>query len=186
MGKLRPGEIGCTLSHQQCFRRILEDRLPCALILEDDLCPGADFDALTALLQPHLDTPEPRAILLSGNFWWLTSYPIGGKYRLARVFDGYLSHAYLINLAAARLLAEKRPQHLADDWRYMIRKGLRLYGLLPHAAGQDRAAFRSTINLNKRQRLDSLKQRIQARLRREPFKRLRKQLLGRIGHHEPA
>lgn len=185
MGKVRPGEIGCTLSHQKCYRKISEEQLPCALILEDDLTEGADFDALTVLLAPLLDNPEPRVILLSGNFWWLTSRPINDTFRLARVFDGYLTHAYLINLAAARLLVEQRPGYLADDWRYLIRKGLRLYGLLPHAVGQDHAAFTSTIDHKKRQPLDTRRQRIWCRIRREPFKHLRKQLLGKVGHHEP-
>lgn len=39
----RPGEIACFLSHRECWRRIVEENLPSAAILEDDLhfAPGA-------------------------------------------------------------------------------------------------------------------------------------------------
>ena len=34
---VRPGEIGCTLSHQKCYRKIIEDNESYALILEDNV-----------------------------------------------------------------------------------------------------------------------------------------------------
>ena len=35
--EVRPGEIGCTLSHQKCYRRLLESKEKYVLILEDDI-----------------------------------------------------------------------------------------------------------------------------------------------------
>lgn len=43
--KVRPGEIGCTLSHQKCYKKIVEERLPYALILEDDISLSVDIKA---------------------------------------------------------------------------------------------------------------------------------------------
>lgn len=185
MRKIRPGEIGCTLSHQKCYRKIIDEQLPCALILEDDLLPGADFDSLISLLEPLLSTPEPRVILLSGDFWWLTSRPLDDTHRLARLFDGYMTHAYLINRAGACRIFDDRPGYIADDWRYLIRKGLHVYGLLPHAVDQDRSgAFVSSINRSRPQRLETRWLRFRSRIWREPFKNLRKQLLRKAGRYE--
>jgi len=36
-GMLTPGEVGCILSHQKIFRKIMEEKLPYALIMEDDV-----------------------------------------------------------------------------------------------------------------------------------------------------
>ena len=36
----RPGEIGCTLSHQKCYCKMVKEGIPCALILEDDIVLG--------------------------------------------------------------------------------------------------------------------------------------------------
>ena len=33
---VRPGEIGCTLSHQKCYKKIIDENIPYVLILEDD------------------------------------------------------------------------------------------------------------------------------------------------------
>jgi len=45
--ELKPGEIGCFLSHQTVWQRMLDDSIDGALILEDDVEPSADFvDAL--------------------------------------------------------------------------------------------------------------------------------------------
>ena len=37
---LTPGEIGCYLSHIDCWERIVDSQLDFALILEDDAVPG--------------------------------------------------------------------------------------------------------------------------------------------------
>lgn len=37
MCRMLPEEIGCTLSHQTCYRRMVAEGIPYALILEDDL-----------------------------------------------------------------------------------------------------------------------------------------------------
>jgi glycosyl transferase family 25 len=186
LGRMRPGEIGCTLSHQKCYHRIVDERIPCALILEDDLKEGADFGAAVRLLEPLLDTPAPRAILLSGRFWWMTARQIDRTHRLARVFDAFLTHAYMINLAGARVLVDDRPGYIADNWRYLIRRGLHLYGVVPHFADQDHEMFASLIQGHRRDRnFGSWWWRLWARIRREPFKRLRKRMLEKAGRLEP-
>lgn len=43
---LRAGETACFLSHRECWRRIVDEALPCAAIFEDDLHLGADAATL--------------------------------------------------------------------------------------------------------------------------------------------
>ncbi len=45
-GGYRTGEIGCFLSHRECWRRIVDEALPCAAIFEDDLHFGGDAASL--------------------------------------------------------------------------------------------------------------------------------------------
>ncbi|MBY5994083.1 glycosyltransferase family 25 protein [Ferrimonas balearica] len=55
---LTPGEIACYLSHRKVWQRILDEDLPCALVLEDDvqLVPGgAEVVARLAQTAPHWD-----------------------------------------------------------------------------------------------------------------------------------
>jgi glycosyl transferase, family 25 len=43
---LGPGEIGCFLSHRECWERVVRDGLDHAAIFEDDMLMGADADAV--------------------------------------------------------------------------------------------------------------------------------------------
>lgn len=119
--EVRPGEIGCTLSHQKCYRKLVESREKYALILEDDIVIRHKIDTLVPEIEKLLNTDEPRVILLSGWYWYLGTKTIKQHYRLARVYDAFLTHAYIINREAASLLIEQRPFITADDWFY-IRK----------------------------------------------------------------
>lgn len=50
---LTKGEIGCALSHLKIYKKIVEEEIPLALILEDDVClaKGIDIKTLNHLLQ---------------------------------------------------------------------------------------------------------------------------------------
>lgn len=54
MGRLKPGEIGCALSHARVWRRILESGGP-ALVFEDDAQPVDDFPTRVADVLRHID-----------------------------------------------------------------------------------------------------------------------------------
>ena len=107
--EVRPGEIGCTLSHQKCYRRLLESKEKYVLILEDDIIVRQNIDFLLPELEKLLITNEPRIVLLSGWYWYLSTKAIKGHYRVANVYDAFLTHAYAINRAAASLIIESRP-----------------------------------------------------------------------------
>lgn len=51
---LNPGEVGCFLSHRQCWQRIIDDGLEYALIAEDDLCVDpAPWPEVMDLIHSH-------------------------------------------------------------------------------------------------------------------------------------
>ena len=83
--EVRPGEIGCTLSHQKCYRRLLESKEKYVLILEDDIIVRQNIDFLLPELEKLLITNEPRIVLLSGWYWYLSTKAIKGHYRVANV-----------------------------------------------------------------------------------------------------
>ena len=129
-----PGEIGCTLSHWECFRKLTESTEEVALILEDDVVftkpEGVD------------NTVEICGDLLKrkGNGIISLSFPyrIGsfGKkmdfgYSLYRVWKGFGMQAYLIHRVTAEKLLGIKPSVRADDYVYMNLAGIKMYGVLP-------------------------------------------------------
>ena len=68
----RPGEVGCTMSHQRCFQAIIDQNLPYALLLEDDAVLGDVNRIIHSIhtVQNWLDKQElPTVILFSSWFW---------------------------------------------------------------------------------------------------------------------
>ena len=64
----RPGEVGCTMSHQRCFQAIIDQNLPYALLLEDDAVLGDVNRIIHSIhtVQNWLDKQElPTVILFS-------------------------------------------------------------------------------------------------------------------------
>lgn len=149
--KVRPGEIGCTLSHQKCYRKLIESEERYALILEDDVVVRQNWGTLVPEIENLLDTDEPCILLLSGWYWYLGTRELKEHYRLARVYDAFLTHSYVINRVAASLLIEQHPFIIADDWFYVRKKGIRLYAMLPHLLDQDWSGqLPTSINMDER------------------------------------
>lgn len=178
---VRPGEIGCTLSHQECYRKMVSERIPYVLILEDDICFDLDIVPVVREIEKLMSCDEPRIILLSGWYWYTGTSPLGGGYRLANVYDAFLTHSYVINLAAARQLIEERPYITADDWRYIRKKGGRLEAVCPHLIDQDWTGdLVTTVNVEERKRKGL------AWFLRNSWRLLTLKLLYLIGHFEKA
>lgn len=54
--ELQRGEIGCFLSHRKCWRRLVDEDLDAALILEDDIeVDRPVFDRALAIARNHID-----------------------------------------------------------------------------------------------------------------------------------
>lgn len=183
MAKVRPGEIGCTLSHQKCYRNLLESNEKSVIIFEDDLIINEDFSPVLPLVKQWLDCEEPRVLLLSGWFWHTSTKKFDSNHRLAQVVDGYLTHAYAINRAAAKIMVDDRPWYVADAWREFISRGVKICGLRPHIFDQDwSGVFKTVVN-------DEEVAITQHRLKRwisVKHRALRQKLLSLTGRFEPA
>lgn len=145
--QLSDGEIGCTLSHQLCYKKIINGKDDFALILEDDLLiKRTDIEAI---LQNIIQIKEEKAlaILLSGDYYWTRKKCFFSYYSLAKVYDASCTQAYIINKKAAKALNHKRPYFLADDW-VLFKQKIDLYAIYPHLMDQNRAEFDSEVKAN--------------------------------------
>ena len=126
---------GCALSHIGIYRRIVEEDIAYALILEDDciLSNNLMLDAFANLLSKD----EPIAILLSPEFWYYKQnriMDVDHRHSVYAVDCGYMTSGYLINKSAASLLLDHifPVQFTADAWKDFMSFGLKLYGVVPH------------------------------------------------------
>jgi glycosyl transferase family 25 len=134
---LRPGEVGCTLSHHACYKELAQSNENYVLIFEDDIIPYKELVDVLTLLKRYIDTRVPTIILLSGGYWYWTKQKLDHTYQLASIYDANFTHAYLINKKAAQLLVNEKPFWLADDWEYLKSKGIKLQGIFHHAVDQN-------------------------------------------------
>ncbi len=141
------GEVGCTLSHLDCCRRIAESGDGYGLIVEDDLVIRfpENIEQVFADLIEEISVKEPRIILLTGDYWFLGRRKMQNGLDLATVYDAVCAGAYLINIAAAQALLNMGRSHIADDWRIIMHQGIAVSAVYPHIADQNRLDFRTTI-----------------------------------------
>lgn len=146
---VRPGEIGCTLSHQKCYRKIVKERIPYVLILEDDANIPINISEILNSVENLVNVKKPRVVLLTGYYWFTQSHSLISGYEIVDIYDAFSTQAYLINLAAAELLIENKPFITADDWRYLRKKGILLQAVHPHVVGSY-TKLSTTIDIEKR------------------------------------
>lgn len=134
--EIKPGEIGCTLSHYKCYQRFLRSSEEYCLILEDDI--DRPNENLATILEAilGLDKNRPTIILLSDWYWYYSQKKFTNRYKLAKIYNAYLTHAYVINREAAAILNSIKPDHVADEWRYIRSKGITVYAVYPHLINQ--------------------------------------------------
>ena len=137
-----PGEIGCSLSHRKIYESIVENDIPLALILEDDVIPvktsKKKINELIKELSP-LTTDGQSFICHLG----IVQYPSGSMVFFKEPFKSikrmkkiwrlnptnsklWLAHAYLISNSAAKKILTSEPEVslVADDWSRRIEKGV--------------------------------------------------------------
>ena len=119
------GELGCALSHIAAYRLIVERRISCALILEDDVWLNPNVPQLMDAIERRFG-PEDRSVILltwvaaasrrRGEFLWSTYY-------VADVKSAWCTHGYVVTRAAAEALIDALypVSHLADCWNWLRR-----------------------------------------------------------------
>lgn len=130
-----PAEIGCTLSHRRCYRKLLESEEEYALILEDDVCflDPANVETILFRIIEKMKKEKACVVTLARHYLYypLVLYKVN-NYAIYRISQAYGTCAYLINRKAARtLLLTPKPFIFADDYEYMNAKGILVHGIYP-------------------------------------------------------
>jgi glycosyl transferase family 25 len=141
------GEVGCTLSHIECCRRMLDSSSPFGMIVEDDLVMrnGTKLESVLHSSTDFLSKSGPRIILLTGDYWFTYKKKFSDGFEIAKVYDAVCAGAYLLNREAAAVILNMGKSHIADDWITIKKQGISVYALYPHVADQNRLYFQTTI-----------------------------------------
>lgn len=166
------GEIGCTLSHRECYRRLLASQDEFALIMEDDVVMLGDPGGVINDVLPLLRGRKPVWLALGGAFHWLYARRMGSA-RVGRVWGGWLASAYMVNRAAAERLLGEHPWWLADDLHLFGQMGVHTWGLIPHVFEQANAQYDSEIGF-----------RVATTIATRSFQERWRRRLGRWGRYE--
>ncbi|MDR2674160.1 MAG: glycosyltransferase family 25 protein [Opitutaceae bacterium] len=158
---LTPGVIGCALSHLKIYKKMIDEAVPLALVMEDDALPGPALAAVLADLEEIDKNESPKVWLLSSHYY--KSRPaqkLRGGRAIHKFIDGSQGHGYVLNQKAAEALYKNlRPvKWEADKWYYFEQMGLvSVACVVPHVIAVDGGAEKSDlyadrILLNKKRR----------------------------------
>lgn len=150
------GEVGCTLSHFECYKKLLASDQNYALIVEDDLgfIGNGPFDDLLKKAIRYVEQDKPVILQLFSFFDYMgKGYTFDDKYKVYKTFKATLATIYLINKSAARLIvSEGLPYWVADDWSLFRRKGIHTYALYPSFVYHNDETFGSSIGWDDRKK----------------------------------
>lgn len=149
--ELSKGEIGCALSHVKIYRKMVEENIPYALILEDDASLlDADLPATLAQLARTYPAQTPVAVLLSHvrRYDAHSRRPLDGRHAVYDAYRGVCAHGYVVTRAAADILLKNLyPVHVvADKWEYVQQRMFPVKALVPYAIGLTPASLSSSIS----------------------------------------
>jgi len=134
------GEIGCYMSHRKIWRKMVEENIDFAIILEDDLIVNENFQQLFALVD---SLKNYDLIKLADN----RSFPAAQKKEITADFElinfktiPNCTTGYTINLSGAKKLLTRelfyRPVDI--DLQFCKELTLSVYGLQPYPITENR------------------------------------------------
>lgn len=143
--RLNDGEIGCSLSHCSIYRKMVAEKIPYALILEDDVIIANEVHSTLKAVEDFIDPTKPQVVLLSAH-----NEKSANSVRIGRIYGGMFTDGYVITLPAAKLLLKVNFPVVteADRWgRWARWFGLELYKVCPSCIRQDWERFGTDINI---------------------------------------
>ncbi len=107
------GEMGCALSHIKIYKKMVDENIPCACIMEDDVMVLEHFNEQLEALEKWFKTDTPQVVLINRG-----QKSAMGNTPAIRISGDDSACSYCINLAAAKsLLKGNYPvRTVADDW----------------------------------------------------------------------
>lgn len=151
------GEIGCALSHAYVYHKMLDENIPFACVMEDDVVLDNRFPQVLTKLEKHL-VPQNNCVYLLSNH----SDPndqIGDRHSgfktpeeqkdfcIRSTTGDFCAECYVLtNMAAHRLLEVNAPLITPCDWwgRWQRIKAIELYHVFPTVASQNKDVYNST------------------------------------------
>lgn len=141
--KLSDAEIGVAMSHVGCYRRMVEEQHPVALIFEDDVRLADGFGETLKRVERFMDLNRPQVVVFSG-YGVENAEHLPEEIRAERSI--WCADAYCLTLSAAELLLRVNWPVItvADSFkRWHRRFGLELYRALPTTVKQEDSIFKS-------------------------------------------
>lgn len=135
----RNGEIGCAMSHQKIYKKMVDENIPCACVLEDDITLGPNFQKMV-MAGEQFAAESARPMVLNMAPYWQRPASEARSPEFARVPLSFSAGAYMLNLAAAAtMLCLNNPvRSSADDWgRWSRLGGIELYDANPLVCHQE-------------------------------------------------
>lgn len=137
------GQVGCTLSHQLVYRRMIQEETGHACVLEDDVILDDRFPEVLAHLEHVIDDNRAQVALLfdhaDGRMEILREE---GPIVLERIGGSMYAEGYVLTRkAAAQILEANFPIRVMDDiWFRWVRQGrIELYRTHPAVCTQSSA-----------------------------------------------
>lgn len=125
------GFVGCALSHQRIYKKMVAENIEKALILEDDIVLSEDLRYMLPLLENQLKPNEALLLyFVPGEFCKISTQntaPIYKKYQFAYPVNTsiFSTGAYMISLEVATKMAQITTpiRYFADEWDAFMKKG---------------------------------------------------------------
>lgn len=149
---MKPGEVGCALSHVMIYKQIVEQNLPYALILEDDAILSSDLPKMLNTLIPLIKQNDLITLERCDIYKKHSAISLFDKYflvkpRLVKYGSMCQTAGYIVTLEAAKkMYTINFPVFApADSWEAYV-KVINFRGIIPSRTiiSQD-MSFDSTI-----------------------------------------
>jgi glycosyl transferase family 25 len=134
---LTKGEIGCSLSHIGIYKKIVDEKIDLALILEDDAALRDNIvQAMKEIGEFNKTINKPFVYLLTPIKGYIENHSI--KLKSVILYDIYradYTYGYIVNYEAAKRLVEylMPVRWTADNWKYFkYAAGINVYGAVPN------------------------------------------------------
>ena len=147
---IRIGEIGCAMSHYAIYKKMQQDDLKVACVLEDDVILDEKFSAALEFVERNADASRPQVFLLSNH----TTGVIDDNadcHIVACRSDMYTEGYVITRTAAKALLGANIPMQTPCDWwgRWVKQRIIELYHVFPTVCRQDQTQYVSgTVDAN--------------------------------------
>lgn len=155
-------EIGCALSHLYICKKMLDEGIDVALVLEDDIKFLADFKTVVAGVEQRVELGRPEIYLLNNRikrYYSRHGVTVAPGYQAYPLFDAFGGYGYILNRAAAEVLYREffPVRRVADDWRWIAKdRQVNLFGVLPFVVDcRTEIADSSDIEEERRERGDT-------------------------------